>query len=73
MLAEPKCFTRKCKHLRGVISDGEGEMGERPTCKAFPDGIPAEIAYGDNLHTEPFEGDNGITFEEGEREYDEET
>jgi len=32
-------------------------------CTAFPDEIPDEIWSGDNPHTEPFDGDNGITFE----------
>lgn len=32
-------------------------------CEAFPDGIPAEIRLGENDHSEPVEGDSGITFE----------
>ncbi len=33
-------------------------------CKAFDDfQIPEEIRVGNNDHTEPVEGDNGITFE----------
>ena len=53
MLMEPKCYTRNCVHFLGIISDGpEDEIDERPNCKAFPDGIPSEIAYGCNLHTE---------------------
>lgn len=31
-------------------------------CKAFPE-IPAEIWEGDNPHTSPYPGDNGIQFE----------
>jgi hypothetical protein len=38
-------------------------MSERVVCKAFPERIPDEIAYGDNLHLEPFKGDNGIQYE----------
>lgn len=58
---EPQCFKRKCKHLigpdpaRGIV-----------TCKAFPDGIPDDIAYGDNLHLVPQKGDHGITYEREE-------
>lgn len=50
MLDEPKCWTRGCKHYLGVKSDDddEDEVNERPVCEAFPDGIPEEIAYGDN-------------------------
>ena len=33
-------------------------------CKAFPNGIPVEIWEGRNKHTEPYEGDHGIQFEQ---------
>lgn len=62
MLTEPHCSRRRCRHFRGVKNDGD-ETTERPVCTAFPDGIPEEIAYGDNLHLEPVAGDNGIIFE----------
>ena len=32
------------------------------TCKAFPDGIPEAISYGER-HDKPYPGDNGIQFE----------
>ena len=41
----------------------ESEESEVVFCKAFPDGIPNEIAYGDNPHLEPYPGDHGIRFE----------
>ena len=63
MLEEPKCHQRKCKHFSGAENDGS-ESTERVVCMAFPDGIPADIAYGKNLHLEPIEGDHGIQFEE---------
>lgn len=64
MLADPRCFSRKCKHLIGVVQFGEeDEALERPACAAFPNGIPREIAYGNNKHLKPFPGDNGIQFE----------
>ncbi|MEI6652563.1 MAG: hypothetical protein WCL42_08305 [Chlorobiaceae bacterium] len=37
------------------------EIGRK--CKAFPDGIPANIWIGKNDHTKPYSGDNGIQFE----------
>ena len=47
----------------GVKNDGD-ESTERPYCAAFPDGIPEEIAYGDNKHLKPIEGQgNDIVFE----------
>ena len=64
MLQEPKCFTRKCKHYLGVIQPDGTEMTETNSCEAFPESIPNEIAYGNNDHTKPFPGDNGIQFEE---------
>lgn len=63
MIPEPNCFTRKCKHFIGVKNDGD-ETTERVYCAAFPDGIPAEIAFGSNKHIKPYPGDNGIQFEE---------
>jgi len=57
------CSIRKCRHLGFVKSDGVDERTERPTCTAFPDGIPYEIAYGSNLHLKPFPGDHGIQYE----------
>ena len=67
MLPEVNCLNRRCKHFLGVTgTDGESEFGEVWNCKAFLDGIPNEIAYGDDLHLEVFEGQmNSITFEEG--------
>lgn len=63
MLGEPNCFKRRCIHLIGVRNDTDEECNERVVCTAFPEGIPYEIAYGDNLHREPFPGDNGIQYE----------
>jgi hypothetical protein len=54
MIAEPKCSKRECVHLIGVKQDDEDERTERNYCLAFPDGIPDEIAYGDNLHLQKF-------------------
>ena len=49
----PQCVF--CKHLT-----------TRRTCKAFPKEIPKEIYLEEFDHTKPFEGDNGIRFEERE-------
>ena len=66
MLLEPRCSERGCKHFRGVREDADrSELSDRVICAAFPDGIPPEIAYGDNPHTEPVPGDHGIRFEPG--------
>lgn len=65
MILEPRCFQRKCKHFTGVLQDDvlEHELTERVVCKAFPQGIPDTISYGNDLHLKPVRGDNGIQFE----------
>jgi len=52
MLNVPNCYHRSCVHYEGVDAPGEGEEGEVNVCPAFPDGIPKQIAYGSNPHTE---------------------
>lgn len=44
-----------CVHLKPDIRD-------RNICDAFPEGIPDDIVFGLNHHTEPVPGDNGIRF-----------
>lgn len=63
MLPEPQCLKRGCKHFIGVEQKGEDETTERVVCAAFPDGIPDDIAYGDNKHLTKVKGDHGIQFE----------
>ncbi len=64
MLQEPKCYTRKCQYFKGVDQPDGTELTERVVCVAFPDGIPQEIAYGDNKHLVPIKGqDNNVVFE----------
>ncbi|TQD23543.1 hypothetical protein [Methanolobus vulcani] len=46
----------KCMHLHFTAD-------MKHTCDAFPDGIPEEIWKGDNDHTKPYSGDNGLLFE----------
>ena len=66
MLEEPKCWTRKCRHYLGIIQPDGTEATEVNNCEAFPDGIPNEIAYGDNKHLEVFPNQkNDIIYEEG--------
>ena len=64
MLAEPKCYTRGCRHFAGVRQDRRAEATERVVCPAFPDGIPDEVAYGSDPHLRPREGQgNDVAFE----------
>jgi hypothetical protein len=64
MIEQPKCSKRNCKFFMGIQSEEEGEeAGQVLVCSAFPEGIPVEIAYGNNPHTEPYEGDRGIQYE----------
>ena len=62
-LPPSRCFERRCKHYLGVVWLGEDESSEEVHCEAFLQGIPDEIAYGDNLHIEPYPGDGGIRYE----------
>ena len=65
MLAKPKCFIKNCIHYKGVTWLGEEESTEVNFCNAFPQGIPNEIAYGDNLHLKPLEDQgNDMVFED---------
>lgn len=50
MLLEPECFKRQCKNYTGVIQPDGTEMTETNACKAYPAGIPADIAYGTDKH-----------------------
>lgn len=66
MLDEPNCYTRKCKHFIGV-EGGCTEGYEYLVCEAFPDGIPDEIAYGNNKHLTSFAGQLNEIVYEGEK------
>lgn len=50
MITGGKCFERKCRHFLGVSKPDGTELTERVICRAYPDGIPADIITGDNLH-----------------------
>jgi hypothetical protein len=56
----PVCLI--CRHYQGNRWDDElrAHVG---VCAAYPDEIPLPIWNGDNLHREPYPGDNGIRFE----------
>ena len=62
----PNCFKRKCRHH--IIESDEESFQSRVVCRAFPDGVPEEIAFGDNLLTTPYPGDHGIQYEGGQDE-----
>jgi len=51
-----------CKYL-DVNQNKSRDIKVGPICKAFSKGIPDEIWLGDNDHTKPYPGDNGIIFE----------
>ena len=64
MLDQPKCLLRQCKHYLGVIQLDSSEKTEVNFCKAYLDGIPYRIAYGNDLHLTVSEDQtNDIVFE----------
>lgn len=64
----PRCFERRCRHLIGVVQTSERESTERVACRAFPDGIPDKIAYGDDLHLVSEPGDGGVVYDRSDDE-----
>ena len=47
----------QCSRCANLLS------GVHWTCRAFPDGIPADILSGQIDHSEPYPGDHGVRFE----------
>ena len=59
MILEPTCTKRGCIHFTGIVQPDGTEKSEAPACKAFPKGIPSEIAYGKNPHASVQKGQTG--------------
>lgn len=59
MILKPNCFSRNCKWYVGVYQSDGTEMTEVNHCMAFPEGIPDEIAYGNNKHSKLYPGQVG--------------
>lgn len=71
MLATANCYTRHCKFYQGIIQPDGTELSERNYCKAFPDGIPDSIAYGEIIHDKPIKDQgNTIVFEKGKFDWE---
>lgn len=49
-------------YFKGVHQSDGTEFTEIISCSAFPNGIPDDIAYGENKHEYPVGGDNGIQY-----------
>jgi hypothetical protein len=55
---------RGCKYFSGVKQLDGTEKTERVYCKAYPEGIPFEIAYGNDKHLKIRKDQtNDVTFE----------
>lgn len=59
MIEAPRCWERECKHYEGVFQPDGTEATEVHVCPAFPEGIPSEIAFGNELHLKPLDGQVG--------------
>ena len=71
MIGEPKCFIRHCEHYKGIVELDGTEETEENYCEAFPNGIPDNIAYGNNNHNKPIKDQkNKIIFEKGSFEWE---
>lgn len=55
----PYTICLDCEHLKGPTDSGW-------KCKAFPNGIPANVWKGIVNHEQPIDGDNGICYVEKE-------
>jgi hypothetical protein len=65
-LAEPICFTRRCKYFRGFRYLGDGAV-PKAVCDAYPSGIPLDILEGTDKHIKVRSDQIGyIVFEKGE-------
>jgi hypothetical protein len=51
-----ECLARNCKWFGGISKENVY------VCIAFPEGIPDDISFGDNLHEENIEGDGGYKY-----------
>ena len=64
-LKESNCKKRNCSHFIGEVEDKE--KGQKLLCRAFLFGIPDEIAFGNNKHLVPLEGqENCLVYEKKE-------
>lgn len=71
MLRESDCYKRHCKHYLGISQPDGTELTERHYCRAFPDGIPADISYKGVKHLTPYPGQkNTIVYEKGKFEWE---
>lgn len=71
MITAPRCHERHCRHFLGVIAAPDMEQTERHHCRAFPDGIPAEIVNGTDLHLARHPAQtNDIVYERGPFEWE---
>lgn len=59
MLIEPNCSKRGCVHFWGHNRPDGTDESLVHICRAYPGGIPDEIAFGDDLHPEVKIGQTG--------------
>lgn len=66
-MIEPNCYRRRCKYFWGIYQPDDSEDFETINCEAFPEGIPDDIAYGENKHSKATNDQlNDIVYERAE-------
>jgi hypothetical protein len=67
MILPTACFDRGCVHYIGVRQPDGTEKTERVVCKAYPEGIPDDIADGIDLHSKVRKDQkNSFVFKKGQ-------
>lgn len=63
MIKQSTCDKRDCEHYQGVNkANPDDESTEFHYCRAYPEGIPDDISFGNKRHLQSYGDDSGIIF-----------